>query len=168
MEQVYIRPVVNLATHIKSHSIPPADFLTLYNRIKDSCLVGLWTDYYDDKKIFSVIDTPTGRTYKHIEVLKTSLETRQDGSEKVVQYYRELPMMEFQNNYNHHHIRQKISVKSDSPLVLNEQMGYLHLEILLLGMKKYRDIIPADIISSISDVSPDGILSLSYKHILKT
>ena len=153
----YVRPYIFLATHIKSHAIDVLEFSALLSTNTYECQVV--TQYYTDNKRYTVTDGGHGRTYDYTVLLKQTETAISPALESVMEYYQNIPVIEFVNHGNHAHVRQKIT------LVLNGKN--LELEILLHGVRTYTEVLKLsdDVIAGLRDkeIVPE-VLSLSYRQ----
>ena len=154
----YYRPYKKLGTHIKSHAILPEEWQTLKLN-KGPFVRSLWTDYYDGKRIYSIIDnldTPsstsstssTNRTIWYREILSQTVSPVDLELERVTEHCLTLDPKTWVNHFPHDHIRQK--------LVYESALSLYSLEILFDKVKSKEQFFD----------TAENILSFSY--VLKT
>ena len=156
----YYRPYKKLGTHIKSHSITPAEWQTLKMN-KGPFKRSLWTDYYDGRRIYSIIDEDNKRTIWYREILSQKIEVVESkldldldldlDLERVTEHCLTLDFKTWVNHYPHDHIRQKLVYES----------SLYTLEILFDEVKPKEHYLGMDL-----DLENENIISLSY--VLKT
>ena len=150
----YYRPYKKLGTHIKSHSITPAEWQTLKMN-KGPFKRSLWTDYYDGKRIYSIIDESNRRTIWYREILSQKIEVVDSDLERVTEHCLTLDFKTWVNHYPHDHIRQKLVYES----------SLYTLEILFEEVKPKEHYSGIDLDLDL-DLENENIISLSY--VLKT
>ena len=156
----YYRPYKKLGTHIKSHSITPAEWQTLKMN-KGPFKRSLWTDYYDGRRIYSIIDEDNKRTIWYREILSQKIEVVESkldldldlDLERVTEHCLTLDFKTWVNHYPHDHIRQKLVYES----------SLYTLEILFDEVKPKEHYLGMDLDL---DLENENIISLSY--VLKT
>lgn len=154
MSTSYVRPYTYLATHIKTHAIDLNEFQALY---RTDMTPALWTEYYDGKKIYAVIQKKDHRELSYRELHKQRITDLGNNQERVDEEASPLPVLAFENKTEHQHIRQKIVLSS---------LGRT-LEILLQkvhGMDALWTALPGFLTDLAAGQLPVEILSLSYRH----
>ena len=158
----YYRPYKKLGVYIKSHAILPEEWQALH-RQHGPFTHGLWTEYYDGKRIYSIIDSldTTKRSISYREILSQSTEHSGLNQERVTEQNLRLDPETWVNHFPHDHIRQKLVFESGTGYSLEilfdkvnsrEYFNPLFLETLDLNLNL--------------NLKNENIISLSY--VLKT
>jgi len=155
----YFRPYKRLGVHIKSHAILPEEWQALH-RTQGPFIRSLWTEYYDGKRIYSIIDSLDNcRTISYRELLSQTTDPCELNQERVTEHNLRLDPETWANHFPHDHIRQK--------LVYESQSGY-NLEILFdkVNGRAYFNHSFLETLDLNLNLKHENIISLSY--VLKT